>query len=365
MGIIKYLEKFNNKKVLITGHTGFKGSWLSIWLNMLGAEVVGIALDPRTPKDNFVLSNLRSLIKDYRCDIRDKKTVFSIIENEKPEILFHLAAQPLVLESYNNPFDTIDTNVTGTAVLLEAFRKSNTLKTAIFVTTDKVYENNEWLWPYRESDRLGGIDPYSASKAAAEIIISSYRRSFINPDNYEFHGKALASVRAGNVIGGGDWSENRLVPDCIKSIELNKTIEVRNPEAIRPWQHVLEPLGGYLLLASKMLESPCNYAQEWNFGPEKQNLVSVNMLVDAVVRYYGKGHWKISESANRLHEAKYLMLDISRAQRLLNWSPVLNFEDTIRYTVDWYKNYMRLDPMEICKQQINNYQNQWILKSEE
>jgi len=339
LGVNTLLNNFRNKKILITGHTGFKGSWLSIWLHLLGAEVIGIALDSRTSKDNYIISNAHNNLKDHRQDIRCFEKVLEIFQKEKPDIVYHLAAQPLVLESYNNPHETFQTNTLGTANILEAIRLTDSVKVGIIVTTDKVYENKEWIWPYRETDRIGGHDPYSGSKGAAEIIISSYIKSFFNPQKYEEHQKSIASVRAGNVIGGGDWSENRIVPDCIKAIENNKIIEVRSPLSIRPWQHVLEPLSGYLILGAKMLMDPIHYSGAWNFGPESDSLFNVKTLVSSLIKSYGKGEWKDVSDKTLLHEAKSLTLDISKAKYRLNWKPIFSFAENIDYTVKWYKNY--------------------------
>ncbi len=355
----RMLSLYRNKRVLITGHTGFKGSWLAVWLLQLGADVIGLALEPKTEKDNFVLTKLSSKIKDYRIDIRNKHDLFGVFNKEKPNIVFHLAAQPLVLESYDDPLTTFETNTQGTANVLEAIRQTDSVEIGIFITTDKVYENKEWIWPYREDEPLGGYDPYSASKGAAELIISSYRNSFFNPDNYQKHTKAIASVRAGNVIGGGDWSDNRLVPDCIKSLGNNETIIIRNPKAVRPWQHVLEPLGGYLLLGAKMLENPVRYSQAWNFGPEPENIVTVETMVNKLIKEYGSGKWIDKSGNNAPHEANLLALDINKAKYELGWRPVLNLDETINYTVDWYKRYKSESVMELCVEQIEAYANKW------
>ena len=360
----KYLSVFRGRKILVTGHTGFKGSWLSLWLHHLGAEVVGIALDHKTDRDNFVVSKVSSVLKDYRFDIRDYKKLNKVIHDEQPEIVFHLAAQPLVLESYQTPLDTFEINTQGTANMLEVIRTTESIKTAVFITTDKVYENKEWIWPYREDERLGGYDPYSASKGAAEIIISSYRNSFFKPKDYSKHGKSIASVRAGNVIGGGDWADFRIIPDCIRAIENEQIIEVRSPKAVRPWQHVLEPLGGYLLLASKMIENPQNFAEAWNFGPESENIVNVGKLVEAVLKEYGKGSWKDTSDPDALHEAHLLSLDIHKAKNRLEWQPVLDFKQTIAFAIEWYKDYKNTDPQKICLDQIKRYTELWKSKSE-
>lgn len=358
---LNILEGYKGKKVLITGHTGFKGAWLSLWLNKIGAHVVGVALNPKTERDVFLLSNATTVLKDYRIDIRHREALIHVFQQEKPDIVFHLAAQPLVLESYENPVETFETNINGTINVLEAIRATSSVKLGIMITTDKVYENKEWLWPYREDEKLGGYDPYSASKGAAEIIISSYRNSFFNPLNYDQHGKSIASVRAGNVIGGGDWAENRIVPDCIKAIENNTPIEVRSENSVRPWQHVLEPLGGYLLLGSKLMKQPKEYAEAWNFGPEAENIINVGKLVSMLVKKYGAGSWNSSVSPNSLHEAKLLALDINKVKYRLGWRPVLNLEQTIEFTVKWYSEYKNRNVRELCEQQIEEYQELWKL----
>jgi CDP-glucose 4,6-dehydratase len=358
MGIEKHLEIYKGKKVLVTGHTGFKGSWLSVWLHHLGAKVVGIALDPKTKDDNFVLSEIGNKIKDYRADIRDLSRVTDIINKENPEILFHLAAQPIVLDSYKNPVYTYETNIMGTVNLLEAFRKSESLKTGIFITTDKCYENIETDYSYKETDPMGGHDPYSSSKGAAELVISSYRRSFFQDSE-----KKIASVRAGNVIGGGDWSSYRLMVDIFKSIQNNIKIEIRNPDATRPWQHVLEPLGGYLLLAAKMI-SEQKFDEAWNFGPKKENIVTVKELLEFTIKEYGKGEWLDISNKEKLHEANLLSLDISKARKRLNWNPVLDLDDTVKYTVEWYKAYKRENVLNLCVKQIEEYTDKWKLKNE-
>jgi len=349
MEIEKYLSFYKGKKVLVTGHTGFKGSWLTIWLNMLGAKVIGISLDPKTEKDNFVMSGIENHIIDYRCDIRNLNDIQEIVDNEKPEILFHLAAQPIVLDSYSDPVYTYETNVMGTVNLLEAFRKSNSLRTGVFITTDKCYENLETDYSYKETDPMGGYDPYSSSKGAAELVISSYRRSFFQNTN-----KKIASVRAGNVIGGGDWSAHRIIVDIIKAIENNEIIEVRSPDAIRPWQHVLEPLHGYLLLAARIQDEQ-KFDEAWNFGPEPNNIVTVKELLEEVINSYGQGEWKDVSDKAKLHEAHLLSLNINKAKTRLNWHPKFDIKETVKYTVDWYKNYKTENVLELCTKQINEY----------
>jgi len=326
---------YNEKNVLVTGHTGFKGSWLSIWLNELGANVIGYALDPYTEKDNFVVTNLSDKITDLRGEIRDFDNLLRTFKEEKPEIIFHLAAQPLVRLSYKEPRETYEVNVMGTVNVLEAARQSDSVKTVIIITSDKCYENNEWIWGYRENDPMGGYDPYSSSKGCAELVTSAYTRSFFENEDSDI---AVASVRAGNVIGGGDWAADRLITDCISYLKEDKAIEIRSPKAIRPWQHVLEPLRGYLLLASKLYQNPKKYTGAWNFGPNEASIVTVGELVDKLVNKWGSGKWIDTSNNNEPHEAKLLKLDISKARHHLNWEPKLNFDQTIDLVVDWYQN---------------------------
>lgn len=355
------MKNFNNiyrgKKVLVTGHTGFKGSWLSIWLRELGAEVIGYSLDPYTEKDNFNLSKLSEKILDIRGDIRDRKYLREVFEKYQPEIVFHLAAQPLVRLSYDIPVETYETNVMGTINILEEIRNSKSVKVGILITTDKCYENKEQIWGYRENEAFGGYDPYSSSKGACEIAIHSWIKSFFNPKDYDKHGKSIASVRAGNVIGGGDWAKDRIVPDCIRALEENKDIEIRSPKSIRPWEHVLEPLSGYLLLGQKMLEEPTKYCEGWNFGPTLDAIVNVWEVASNIVKFYGKGKLKDISNPNDLHEAKLLLLDITKARFELGWKPTLTIEQSIELTVDWYKRYMSEDVYELCRKQIERFSN--------
>jgi CDP-glucose 4,6-dehydratase len=349
------MEFYKNKRIMVTGHTGFKGSWLAIWLNRLGAEVIGFSKNPYTEKDNFVLSGIGRKIKDLRGDIRDSYQLKKIFAKYQPEIVFHLAAQSLVRQSYKYAVETYETNVMGSINLMEAFRNSRSAKVAIMVTSDKCYENKERQTPYSEEDAMGGYDPYSSSKGAAEIAISSWRRSFMNPKYYATHNKSIASVRAGNVIGGGDWTKDRIIPDCIRAIEAHKPIDIRNPKAIRPWQHVLEPLSGYLLLAKKMWENPVDFCEGWNFGPLQNSNVNVFEIASMIIDYYGDGRLNKTISNDNLHEAQLLTLDIKKAQSRLGWNPRLSIDETIRFTVDWYKNYKTSSVYDLCVNQILKY----------
>lgn len=347
---------FKGKRVLITGHTGFKGSWLAIWLYELGAEVIGVAQDPYTERDNYVLSGIGKKIKaDLRADIRNGNRIKEIFREYQPEIVFHLAAQPLVRLSYDIPVDTYETNVMGTIHIMEAIRVTDSVKAGVMITTDKCYENKEQIWGYRENEPMGGYDPYSSSKGAAEIAINSWRRSFFNPEQHTKHGKSIASVRAGNVIGGGDWALDRIIPDCIKALEAGRPIEIRSPKAIRPWQHVLEPLSGYMLLAKKMWGEPTRYCEGWNFGPKLESITPVWDVAQKVVRNYGKGELTDISDPEALHEANLLMLDISKAKFRLDWEPKMNIDECVTLTVDWYKRYGTMPVYELCVEQINKY----------
>jgi len=352
-------QTYRGKKVLITGHTGFKGSWLAIWLHEVGAKVTGYALDPKTERDNFVISGIGRKINDVRGDIRNKEKIFKLFSEIKPEIVFHLAAQPLVLEGYADPVTTFETNIMGTVHVLEAIRQTESVRAGIIITSDKVYENKEWIWPYRENDRLGGYDPYSSSKGATEIIVNAYRNSFFNREDYNQPQKSVTTVRAGNVIGGGDWSENRIIPDVIRALEKNQIVPIRNPKAIRPWQHVLEPLGGYLLLGTKMLTKPKTFSGAWNFGPEPGNTTTVEELVKLCIKNYGKGKWKDVSDPETLHEARLLSLDISKAKYKLDWHPVWNIVETVEKTMEWYNQYSKKNVYDLCIGQINQYLEAW------
>lgn len=353
------MKNFNNvykgKRVLVTGHTGFKGSWLSIWLRELGAEVIGYSLEPYTEKDNFVLSHLSEKINDIIGDIRDRKHLREIFDKYQPEIVFHLAAQPLVRLSYDIPVETYETNLMGTINILEEIRSCENTKIGIMITTDKCYENKEQIWGYRENEAFGGYDPYSSSKGACEIAIQSWRNSFFNPKDYEKHGKSIASVRAGNVIGGGDWAKDRIVPDCIRALEEDRDIEIRSPKSMRPWEHVLEPLSGYLLLGQKMIENPMKYCEGWNFGPNLDAIVNVWEVAEKIVKDYGKGNLKDTSDPNALHEAKLLLLDITKSRFELGWKPTLTIDKSVELTTEWYKRYLNEDVYKLCVEQINKF----------
>ncbi len=354
---------FRDRRVLITGHTGFKGAWLSLWLEHLGARLSGIALAPRTDEDVFVLSGVGQRMRDHRADIRDLDAVKHIFAEEQPEVVFHLAAQPLVLTSYEEPVATFATNTLGTAHVLEAIRCTPSVRAAVLITTDKCYENREWVYGYRETDPMGGHDPYSASKGAAELVIAAYRQSFFaRPGS-----AAIASARAGNVIGGGDWSPYRLVPDIARALQSGQPLDIRNPNAVRPWQHVLEPLGGYLLLAQRLLEEPERLAEAWNFGPLPHSVRPVRAVCDAFFQYFrqhtplGERHpgWRNTASPDQPHEAGLLMLDISKAIHRLSWQPVLTFSEMVALTAEWYAHYRSRSVLEMCREQIQTYEHLW------
>lgn len=351
-----FANVFKNKTVLVTGHTGFKGSWICVWLKELGANVVGYALEPYTDRDNFVVTGLQHKIAHIIGDVRDFRELRKVFGEYQPEFVFHLAAQPIVRESYTNPKETYDINVGGTVNVLECCRLTDSVRVIVNVTSDKCYENKEWIWGYRESDPMGGYDPYSSSKGCSELITAAYRKSFFNPNDSKVHEKSLASARAGNVIGGGDWQKGRIISDCIKALESKEPVEVRNPNAIRPWQHVLEPLSGYLLLASKMYEDPQEFCGAWNFGPNYDSIIPVGELADKVMARWGNGSWIDLSNENASHEAKLLSLDISKAKSYLKWFPLWNIDKAIEKTVDWYKEYKKKDPYRICVKQIEEFQ---------
>ncbi len=358
---------YRNKRVLVTGHTGFKGGWLSQWLLDLGAEVYGIALPPEGEVSLFDQLHLAGQVDHRICDIRDYEALKAHLGQIRPEVIFHLAAQPLVRESYRIPLETVQTNIMGTIHLMESVRNLGFPTTLIVITSDKSYENQEWLYGYREDDPLGGYDPYSASKGACEVMSASWRRSFFHPAHIDDHGVKLATARAGNVIGGGDWAQDRIVPDCMRALVSGRQIEVRNPLATRPWQHVLEPLGGYLLLGVKLLGSFApeeleTYCSGFNFGPLIGSNRTVKSLVEEVIGVWGSGKWNFDEK-HAVHEASLLNLSIDKAFQILSWHPVWDFKETVRHTVEWYRLY-RDDPSmlpQYTRQQIGEYSSAFKL----
>lgn len=350
------LEKFyKGKKVFITGHTGFKGAWFITWLHLLGAEIKGYALTPETEESiyNLIASHVSHI--SVIADVRDKLKLEKEISDFNPDFIFHFAAQALVRRSYNMPSETFDVNVVGTANVLESLIQLKHKCTAIIITTDKVYENKEEQIPFIETDRLGGHDPYSASKACTEIVVQSFSKSFFSIDKFKEHQKTIASARAGNVIGGGDWNEDRIIPDIVKHLKEGKKIPIRNPDAIRPWQHVLEPLGGYLLAAGVLNENK-NLARAYNFGPEIQDHLKVKELVKIAIDCWESGEWLDVSHADQPHEAGTLKLNINLAKDELNWQPKLNSQLAIRWTIDWYRQ-KKNKLFDFTLQQIKNYQS--------
>ena len=342
---------WQGKRVLVTGHTGFKGGWLTLWLHRLGAQVSSIGLQPNTDPNLFELARIDKLCDSHFCDIRNKEALLTLIKNVRPEVVFHLAAQPLVRHSYREPVETFSTNVMGTTHLLDALRGLECIKAAVIATTDKVYRNNEWHWPYREDDALGGHDPYSASKAASEVVIASYRESFLAQQ-----GVAVASTRAGNVIGGGDWSADRLIPDAIHAWQKGEPIKVRRPNAIRPWQHVLEPLAGYIILAEQLWTNT-GLAGAYNFGPSTQEVAPVSDVIELAREAYGSGTVNYGDGTEGPHEAGLLALEITKARQTLGFKPRLALADAIKLTMDWYQSqHSGFDPRELCDNDIASYE---------
>lgn len=345
---------WNNQPVFVTGHTGFKGSWLTLWLQLLGARVCGYALKPPTTPNLFDVAQVAQYLeKDYRADLADLAQLQSALTEAQPTIIFHLAAQPLVRASYSAPIETFATNVMGTANLLEAVRRVDSVRAVVVVTTDKVYENREWLYPYREVDALGGHDPYSASKAAAELVSSSYYRSFLAERSV-----GVATARAGNVIGGGDWSMDRLVPDCLRAFEQGQPVILRYPHAVRPWQHVLEPLAGYLQLAEKLLTDPQAYSQGWNFGPIATDETKVIEVATQLANLWGHGaEVKAEGLTQQPHEANRLKLETTQAQSRLGWVPRWSIDQALQATLQWHQAWLQMQSMShLCWEQIHTYQ---------
>ncbi|MEI6713256.1 MAG: CDP-glucose 4,6-dehydratase [Verrucomicrobiota bacterium] len=343
---------WKGKRVLVTGHSGFKGAWLTLWLKHMGADITGISLPPNTAPNLFDLTQLASLCNSHFCDIRDAAALAALVKTAQPEIVLHLAAQPLVRLSYREPLETFSSNVMGTANVLDALRCSEQVRVAVMITTDKVYRNNEWSWPYREEDALGGYDPYSASKAACEIVIDSYRKSFLSAQ-----GLAVASARAGNVIGGGDWSNDRLIPDAVRAWQTDATLEIRRPDAIRPWQHVLEPLAGYLVLAQQLWKRP-ELAGAYNFGPQTQEAATVRNVIEIARASYGRGEVQFGDGTEGPHEAGWLSLEIAKARQTLGFHPQMSLEASVRRTMEWYRaQHSGADARELCAQDISAYEN--------
>ena len=350
---------WRGKRVLVTGHTGFKGSWLALWLHQHGAEVTGLALPPSTKPNLFDATHLADQITHVEGDIRDLALVRATVDKARPEAIFHLAAQPLVRLSYEEPVETYATNVMGTVHLLEAARQAGTVTAFVCITTDKCYENREWVWPYRETDPMGGYDPYSSSKGCAELIVSAYRRSFFPVEAISKGGMSLASVRAGNVIGGGDWATDRLIPDLVRAYANDVAPEIRSPHSVRPWQHVLEALGGYLIIAGRMFEADAAMSDAWNFGPSDEDARPVSWIADKMRTAWGSQVEEAQFTGRQLHEAGLLKLDCSKARSALGWRPALPLATAIDWVVDWHKRFEAGEPAaELCLEQITAYRKQ-------
>ncbi len=348
---------WQGKRVFLTGHTGFKGGWLSLWLQQLGAAVTGYALQPPTNPSLFEVANVARGMRSIIGDIRDAEKLKQAISEAQPEIVIHMAAQALVRYSYAYPVDTYATNVMGTVHMLEAVRATPGVRAVVNITSDKCYDNKEWVWGYRENDPMGGYDPYSNSKGCAELVTAAYRNSYFNPEKYAEHGVAVASARAGNVIGGGDWALDRLIPDMLRAIGRGEAVPIRSPDAIRPWQHVLEPLSGYLILAEKLYSQGTTYAEGWNFGPHDADAQTVGWIIERLTQAWGQGAaWKINGEPQS-HEATYLKLDCSKARAHLDWRPRWNIGKTIEKIVEWHKACDRgADMRQVSLEQIDAYQ---------
>lgn len=351
------LSTFKGKKVFITGHTGFKGSWLTFILNDIGADVMGYALEPEPGPSHFKMLNLESKIRHVLGDVRDLKKLSHALNSFQPEFVLHLAAQPLVKKSYNDPVETFETNIMGSVNLLNAVRLCESVRSLVYITSDKCYENVEWIWGYRENDKVGGHDPYSASKGAAELVYSAFERSYFSSRP----SIGTASARAGNVIGGGDWSLDRIIPDCIKAIETGVPVELRNPNATRPWQHVLEPLSGYLLLAVNLYKEPKKFSGSWNFGPSTSEVRTVFEVASTITELIGKGSVVITGNPSQHHEANLLQLNCDKAHQQLKWFPRWDVEETLKATAEWYKNIMEGgDAEELSRKQVQQFFNEVI-----
>ncbi len=336
---------WSGRNVLVTGHTGFKGSWLSLWLQSLGANVSGYALDPPTEPSLFDIAGVANGMNSIIGDVRDRQAVDAALASVEPEVIIHMAAQPVVRVSYDEPIDTYATNIMGTAHLLDAVRRTSSVRAVVSITSDKCYRNNEWVWGYREDDNLGGNDPYSSSKAGAEIIIAAMRNSYFNPTDYDQHGVGLASVRAGNVIGGGDWAKDRLIPDTVRAFLSRNPVTIRNPISTRPWQHVIEPLHGYLMVAERLWTDGATFSQAWNFGPVEDDAKPVEWIVSHAAELWGDGaEWRLDDAVHP-HEDTFLQLDCSKAHRHLGWQPKLRLDLTLDWIVEWFRAYERGEDM--------------------
>lgn len=350
-------RSWQQRRVFLTGHTGFKGGWLALWLQRLGADVTGYALAPSTTPSLFEVARVTQGMHSIIGDVRNLDTLTDALTRSAPEVVFHLAAQPLVRASYSNPVETYTTNVMGTVHLLEAVRKTPSVRAVVIVTSDKCYENREWVWGYREDEPMGGHDPYSNSKGCAELVTAAYRSSFFNPAQYHQHGVAVASARAGNVIGGGDWSADRLIPDIVRAFAAGRPVQVRYPKAIRPWQHVLEPIGGYMHLAERLVAEGPTYGEGWNFGPHDSDAWSVEEILTHMTSAWGDGASWVRDTGNHPHEAHYLKLDCSKVRSRLGWKPSLHLGEALDWTTEWYRAFLREEPMRaLCDDQIARYE---------
>ncbi|MVT07435.1 CDP-glucose 4,6-dehydratase [Chitinophaga tropicalis] len=352
-----FTETYKGKKIFLTGHTGFKGSWLLVWLHQLGAKVKGYSLAPEKADDLYHQLNGDSLCESVIADIMDYERLEKELLAFEPDFIFHLAAQPLVRLSYEKPVETFAINSIGTAHVLQALARLNKPCNAVMITTDKVYHNNEWIYPYRETDQLGGYDPYSASKACAELVINSYRNSFFNINEYDSHWKAVAVARAGNVIGGGDWARDRIIPDIVRALRNGQPVSVRNPRSVRPWQHVLEPLGGYLLLGHYLSVAPYQYSTAYNFGPFMEDNMEVEDLVKVALEIWQEGTYEVQQLKGQPHEAGLLRLDISKAINELKWKPKLNAAQAVERTINWYKEVSsgKMEAYDLVRRDIERY----------
>ncbi len=351
------LEQLSGKRILVTGHTGFKGAWLTIWLCALGADVTGFSLEPEYPDGVFALSGVHRSIRHIIGDIRDNDALHAAFREAQPDAVLHLAAQPLVLRAYRDPRSTYDVNVMGTLNVLEELRRSDTCRAAVLITSDKCYENREWVYGYRETDRIGGSDIYSSTKGCCELLAHAWRHTYLPAEEYAAHSKLIVTARAGNVLGGGDWAADRIVPDCMRSLLAGETITLRRPQAVRPWQHVLDPLMGYLLLTARALSGDVSVSGAWNFGPDPGGLVCVEQLVKRLIGAWGSGEYVCDENASQVSETSLLNLDSGKARHFLGWRSVWGVDATVQKTVEWYKNYGSSDVLALCLSQIGEYMN--------